>query len=119
MKAPLNLMMLCFLFCACSKKQTEVEMEPPQAVKELIIDMEANPSVCTCHPYINQYIWRNENVYVLANNDSLNIGYVCDWIPVFYHSDGQEFKLKAGYTYEKFLKESRLVKAVWVCEQKP
>lgn len=115
-KALLSLMIISVVFCACTKKQIEVQAEAAQAIKELISNFEINPSGCGCHPYISQYLWRNENVYVLAYNDSLNVGYVCDWLPTFYHSNGQKFSLGAANTYLKFLKESRLVTNVWACK---
>jgi hypothetical protein len=118
-----KLMIFYFLFFGCSKGQTEVqkkeievEIEIPQAVKELINDFKVNQPNCSCNPYIVQYIWRNENIYVLAYNGSSNTGYICDWIPTFYHSDGQKFTLESGYTYEKFFNDSRLIKTVWSCK---
>jgi hypothetical protein len=111
----LSLVISCLLAFGCSKKEVEVQMETPQAVKDVIKDTEANNPGCTCHPYISQYIWRNKNVYVSASNDQLNIGYICDWIPIYYNSNGEEFKMKTGYTYDKFSKDSRLIKTIWAC----
>jgi hypothetical protein len=54
--------------------------------------------------------------YVVAINDALNIGYVCDWIPVYYDSNGQKFTVENGYFYWDFLKDAQLVKEIWTCE---
>lgn len=114
-KARLSLIIFCLLACACSKKQVEVQMEAPRAINDLIKDIETNHPDCFCHPYISQYIWRNENVYVLAYNDQLNIGYICDWLPTYYNANGDIFTVQTGYTYDKFLKDSRLIKKIWAC----
>lgn len=116
LKALPGLLICCLLFSACSK--VEVQREAPQAIKDVIKDTELSAPGCNCHPLINQYIWRNENVYVLAYNDSLSIaeGYICDWLPTFYNSNGQVFTLHENYTYETFLKEGRLIRNVWTCE---
>lgn len=91
-------------------------MEPPQAIKNLIQEFQSNNPDCNCHPYIRQYIWRNKNVYVLGYNDELNIQYVCDWVPVFYDSNGHQFTQRTGYNYLNFLEESSLIKDIWSCK---
>ena len=104
-----------FVF-GCSKKQVEIQSTVPHAINDLIEDMKINQPDCQCHPFISQYIWRNQNVYVVAINDALNIGYVCDWIPVYYDSNGQKFTVENGYFYWDFLKDAQLVKEIWTCE---
>lgn len=114
-----GLLLCCVLITSCSKNQTTIQTETPQAIKELIQQYQTNSPDCGCHPYIRQYLWRNENVYFLGYNDALNIGFICDWLPTFYNSDGQNFLLDGGYTYEKyqdFLRTSQLVRTVWACE---
>ena len=114
-----GLIVCCFLIIGCSKNQTAVQAEAPEAIQELIKNYQMNDSGCHCHPYIRQYMWRNENVYMSGNNDALDIGFICDWIPIFYKSDGSKFELDGGYTYEKyqdFLKTSQFVRTVWACE---
>ena len=102
---------ICFHTLGCSKRSVETQADPPQAIKDLQLDA----GDCFCHPYVNQYIWEGQNVYVLLINSALNIGYFCDWYPVFYHSDGQKFPLPDGYTNERFFDNSRFVKTVWSC----
>jgi hypothetical protein len=104
--AMFGFIVLSSFFYACSKG----EIKGPEAVKELIVDLKSKNPDCTCDPYINQYLWRNENVYVLAYK-----GPACDWAPVFYDSKGQKFTLDAGYSFEEFLQESTLIKNTWVC----
>ena len=71
---------------------------------------QANPD-CDCDPYVNEYVWNDKTVYVLAYK-----GPACDWIPTFYNSKGEEFALQAGDTYDIFIKESTFVKNVWTCK---
>ena len=110
------LVVISALAFGCSKKQVEIQSTVPQAINDLIEDMKINQPDCQCHPFISQYIWRNQNVYVVAINDALNIGYVCDWIPVYYDSNGQKFTVENGYFYWDFLKDALLVKEIWTCE---
>jgi len=110
------LVVISALAFGCSKKQVQIQSTVPQAINDLIEDMEVNQPDCQCHPFISQYIWRNQNVYVVAINDALNIGYVCDWIPVYYDSNGQKFTVENGYFYWDFLKDAQLVKEIWTCE---
>jgi len=110
------LVVISALAFGCSKKQVQIQSTVPQAINDLIEDMKINQPDCQCHPFISQYIWRNQNVYVVAINDALNIGYVCDWIPVYYDSNGQKFTVENGYFYWDFLKDAQLVKEIWTCE---
>ena len=118
LKVLFGLGIFSMLASGCSKKLTEAQSEVPQAVSDLIKEMEANNPDCECHPYINQYIWRNQNVYVSTFNNALNseYGYSCDGIPVFYYSDGEKFTLEAGYFYDNFINDSKLVRNIWACE---
>lgn len=45
---------------SCTKKSTSSDV--PQA----ILDLKPQNDNCTCEPYVNQYKWNNEIVYVLA-----------------------------------------------------
>lgn len=105
-----NLSILIFLsplFFSCSKES----IDTPKQIEILISDLKsANPD-CTCEPYLNQYLWKNETVYVLGYK-----GPTCDWFPIFYNSNGQPFTLEQGYTYERFLQESSFQRTVWRCK---
>ena len=94
-------------FFSCSKEKLGI----PMAINDLILDLQLKYPACTCEPYIKQYVWRNEDVYVLAYK-----GPACDWFPGFYHSSGRIFSLDPGYTYQAFLQESRFEKTVWTCK---
>ncbi|HRH50245.1 MAG TPA: hypothetical protein PLP23_15920 [Panacibacter sp.] len=72
------LALVCLLGFGCSKKQVEMQTTLPQTISDLTKDFEVNHADCNCHPFINQYTWRNQNIYVLAYNDALDIGYICD-----------------------------------------
>lgn len=103
----LTLVLFSLFLYSCSKEK----IEAPKPIKELILDLKSKNPNCTCEPYINQYVWRNENVYVLAYK-----GPACDWFPTFYDSNGQKFSLDTGYSYDAFLQESTFIKNVWTCK---
>ncbi len=102
-----TLIIFCLFFYSCSKEN----IEAPKPIKELILDFKSKNPDCTCEPYINQYVWRNETVYVLAYK-----GPACDWFPTFYDLNGRKFTLSAGDSYDKFLQESTFSKNVWTCK---
>jgi hypothetical protein len=95
-----------FLY-ACSKENTGNS----KVVTELIQNIKSQNPNCACNPLINQYSWRNKIVYVASYKEAN-----CDWVPVFYDSDGQEFNMAAGYTYAQFLQESMFINNVWTCK---
>ncbi|MFT3946081.1 MAG: hypothetical protein QM763_03825 [Agriterribacter sp.] len=104
---------------ACKKNNdTAIQQEPPAAIKGLIAQMQSDNPDCTCHSLLRQYIWNNENVYVLSADDALNAaeGYVCDWIPGYYNAKGGQMSMESGSeSYQRFLNQSTFVKTVWVC----
>jgi len=67
---------------------------------------------CICEPYLNEYLWRNQTVFVL-----LEAGIACDTRPIFYNENGEEFNMEQGYTFEMFQQESVLVKRIWTCKE--
>lgn len=95
------------LFLSCSKESIDI----PKEIEMLISDLKSTNPDCTCEPYLDQYLWRNETVYVLGYK-----GPACDWFPVFYDSNGQPFTLESGYTYNTFLQESNFQRTVWRCK---
>jgi hypothetical protein len=103
----LTLIIFSLFFYSCSKEKIEAQ----KPIKELIVDLKSKNPNCTCEPYINQYVWRNENVFVLGYK-----GPTCDWFPTFYDTNGQKFTLDSGYSYDAFLQESTFIKNVWTCE---
>lgn len=66
---------------------------------------------CNCLPYVNEYLWKGEVVYVLAY-----AGPNCDWFPSFYNAGGSMFDLPDGYDYDRFIDNSQFVRRVWTCE---
>lgn len=102
----LALLVFSSIFYSCSKE----EVEAPDAIKQLIADIKAQSPNCACDPYLDQYSWRGEPVYVLAYK-----GPTCDWAPAFYDANGQTFTLPAGYSFDQFLQESTRVKNTWTC----
>ena len=119
-KFSLGLMLCCFFFAACKKTEVVVQTEAPPAIQELVSNLKSfTVTSCGCHPYVKQYIWRNTNVYMEGINDDLNIDIICDWIPIFYNSDGKQFEIDGAYSYEgyqDFKRTGRYVRTVWACE---
>ena len=99
---------VCLIAAACTKKVTDNGIPAPL---QKIIQADTN---CTCHPSINEYLWKNGIVYVLGifGDDAM----FCDGIPQFFDGDGNHISLPSGYTIDKFYKNSRFVKTVWRCE---
>lgn len=105
-KTLLTLLVFSSLFYSCSKE----EVDTSDAIKELVADLKAQSPNCACEPYLDQYTWKGEPVYVLAYK-----GPTCDWAPAFYDANGQTFTLPAGYSFDQFLQESTRVKNTWTC----
>ncbi len=101
------LIIVAFGFYSCSKENTTIS----EQVNTLIQSLQAENPNCSCDPYLSQCVWRNETVYVLGYR-----GPQCSWRPTFYDSNGQEFTLPVGYTYEQFDQESTFIKDVWTCK---
>lgn len=102
----LSLVAVSTFFYACSKEKSDT----PEPIKELIADLSAQNADCTCDPFINQYSWRGERVYVFSCK-----GPACNCITEFYDSRGQKFELPAGYSLDQFFRESSLVEHTWTC----
>ena len=100
---------------SCAKEETTIQSDPPQSVKQLILDYQTNNPSCICHPVITQYIWKNKNIYVISYNDTLNTTYVCDWIPGYYNASGESIHMPTGYDYNDFLADATFVRVVWSC----
>jgi len=92
---------------SCSK---EAAANSPQVTALIESLKKQNPS-CNCAPYLSQCTWRNKTVYMLGYNAP-----DCSWKPTFYDSNGQQFDLPTGYTYQDFDQESSFVKNVWTCK---
>ena len=110
----LTVFMIAVLFAGCNKT-VEVDQSTPPAITQLVDEMIHNNPSCNCHPYLDHYIWKGMNAYVVAVNDALNIGYVCDWIPVIYGSDGKQVPIQPGYTLARIKSEGRFIGNVWTC----
>ena len=95
-----------FLFAACAKEKEET----PEKLSVVIKQLQDNNGTCSCEPYIDQYLWKNKTVYVLAYR-----GPACNWIPTFYNDGGEVFTLSDGYSFDAFLQEAKRIKEVWRC----
>lgn len=104
LKAYVVLVVFCLFFYSCSRDKTDA----PKAIKELISKI----NNCTCDPYIDEYLWRDKTVYIQTCG-----GPACNCIVSYYNKKGEEFKMDAGYTFDNFRQESRLVKHIWTCKK--
>lgn len=105
-KKYLNRASLSIAFAAlisCSKADLQV---PGQLQKVISMNQD-----CTCDPYLDQYSWSEEVVYVLAYR-----GPACDTRVSYYNELGKEIKMDPGYTHPDFLRDGRFVKNIWTCK---
>lgn len=96
--------LLTFLAFSC----TEDEPEKSVVIQKII----GNVENCTCDPYINEYVWENKTVYVMATK-----GPACNSIPAYYDENAIEFFMEDGYSYEEFIEDSILIGNVWTCQE--
>jgi len=97
---------LLIYISACSKPAENKNL--PLSLQELITEN----SACICDPYLNQFSWRNQTVYLLGFT-----GPGCDWMPSYYDIEGEVIAMEPGYTMDDFMLEAKLIKTVWRCEQ--
>ena len=98
---------LCLLTCLVFSC-TDDKPEKPLVLHKIIGEVEN----CTCEPFINEYVWQNKTVYVMAFK-----GPACNTIPAYYNENGTEFTMDEGYTYMEFIEDSVLVGNVWTCQE--
>jgi hypothetical protein len=94
------------LLAACKKNR------PNSIEEELIKNAKADNPTCICDPFINKYRWQGEIVYVKAVS-----GPTCNSTPWFYNSNGEQFSLPQGVTFDKFSAESTFIEVLWSCKQ--
>lgn len=94
---------LGLFFFSCSKENHDV----PPSLKQII----ANNSSCECNPFIDEYLYKNETVYLQSCG-----GPACDCTVTFYDSNGERMSTEPGYVPSGFIQESKLVKHVWSCK---
>ena len=104
----MNKLYLCLLAFAlfsfsCSKENTEI----PKAIKDLM----SQTSHCECDPFIDQYRWKGEIIYLSSCR-----GPACSCVTLYYDNMGKEFTMAEGYTPEQFRADSRFLKNVWSCK---
>lgn len=104
----LSILSLAFFISvySCSKDATE----PPPALMTLIDLVHTQNPDCTCAPTLNEYYWKNKTVYVVEYKASN-----CNSYPLLFNDTAEEMELPAGYSFNEFLLESRLVKTAWQC----
>jgi len=103
LKACLSFVISIVFFYSCSKDK----IDAPDAIKALI----AKYTNCECEPFIDEYTWRREIVYLSACGGAL-----CNCKTLYYDKDGTEFQMDSGYTPDNFRQEATLLKHTWTCK---
>lgn len=106
-KTYLPLFVFIFFFLSCKKESNENSPSLNNLISEIAKE---NPD-CTCEPYIDQYEWKGQIVYVLGYK-----GPACDWFPTYYNENGVEFTMAAEYSLDDFRADSEFRKNVWNCK---
>ena len=99
----LHIFLVSLLVSACMKNS----LETPEPIKQII----ARQTSCTCEPFIDQYTWRGEAVYVESCS-----GPTCFCGVVYYDKEGKSITMPQGYTFNDFRLEANFVRNVWRCE---
>ena len=103
------LLVFSLSFYSCTKDKINA---PGATIMETVSALKAENPDCTCEPYMNQYMWRDHIVYVLAYK-----GPLCNTFPSYYNKAGVQFNMAAGYTLDSFLAESHFLKNIWTCKE--
>ena len=102
-----NYSIVSFIFCslflvnACTKSKVT---DLPDSLKTYTLLI----SHCNCDPFIDEYRWKGETVYLQSCN-----GPNCDCTTTFYNDKG--VKMNLNMTYDQFRLESTFIKNAWTC----
>ncbi|WP_207534845.1 hypothetical protein [Desertivirga arenae] len=100
----LLVLVISLITSACEKEKKETEV--PVAIKKLIETYDDN---CVCQPFISEYKWKNETVYLSSCG-----GPACDCTTTFYNAQGTEINMPTNNN--EFQSQSTFVKEVWTCK---
>ena len=98
---PLLFFFSFILLYSCSKQKAS---SLPDSLKSYTL---AQPN-CSCEPFIDEYRWKGEIVYVQSCRGSL-----CYCVAKFYDAEGVEINMSSSF--DKFQLESKFIKNVWTC----
>lgn len=98
------LVLSVLFFSECSKENQNLQ-NLPDSLKEII----AKTTDCSCNPFINEYEWRNETVYVSSCG-----GPACDCYSFYYDENGEQIKMDSASSFN-FQDSAKLIKHVWSC----
>lgn len=102
---------ICLVLLSCSKRQAydpQKDESIPVAIRAII----SEGNNCACAPYIHEYQWREQTVYLYSCG-----GPACDCVTLYYDKAGQQITMPASYTPHEFQKEARLLREVWRCNK--
>ena len=98
------------LFSCIKEANCFPETTNSEAVQLLIEELKAANPNCTCEPYLYQYTWKKQTIYVLAY-----AGPLCNTIPSYYNAKGEPLG-NIGFSYDEFLRQSQFIRNVWACK---
>lgn len=101
-KAFLGILLSGFIFVSCSK-----DIDVPEPIRQLTKTTSCNG----CEPYVDAYRWRGSTVYIFSCK-----GPTCFCGVSYYDEDGLTLNMEAGYTFNEFRQESKLLKNIWTCK---
>jgi hypothetical protein len=94
---------------SCSKTNNPKKDESiPVAIRAMI----SENNNCFCEPFIEEYKWRSQIVYLRGCR-----GPACDCMALYYDAAGQQITMPTGYMPDAFRSEARLLREIWRCKE--
>lgn len=97
---------LLLAISSCDKSQESALGPIPPAILALI----DKNSTCNCEPYIDQYEWKGQAVYVSSCK-----GPACLCGALFYDAEGNTIAQAQPLSLNTFRQEAHFVRNVWTC----
>lgn len=66
---------------------------------------------CSCQPYLKLYRWKGMDIYLKGFT-----GAACNWVPSYFDKTGNPYTMPSGYTVDRFVSDSKLLKDIWHCQ---
>jgi hypothetical protein len=96
---------VCLLGCRKESKNVE---------EELINNAKSESGTCVCDPYIAKFNWKGRIVY-----EQYIKGPLCNGVVRYYDSNGGQFYLPAGMTWDIFRAQATFIEEIWSCTETP
>lgn len=100
----------CFstVLFSCTKDQPLLTEEEKTLTERIAKDY---PN-CSCDPFVDEYRFNNQTVYVIAFASPL-----CNWLPAYYDDKGQPITALQSKNYNEFIQEAQRIRNVWTCNE--